>query len=85
MDAAENLPRLDDAFGAAIPHSEKLVPPRPINPGEAKQMHRQSKISVKPEPAPLRLQAPLAPRRSGFKRTFLINPLTTPVAVNPGG
>ena len=48
-------------------------------------MHRQSKIAVEPEPAPLRLQAPLAPRRSGFKRALLINPVTAPVAINPRG
>ena len=48
-------------------------------------MHRHSKIAVELEPAPLRLQAPLAPRRSGFKRAVLINPVAAPVAVNPCG
>jgi hypothetical protein len=58
MDAAENLPRLDDALRRAIEQRQKLVAAGPIDSGEPEDV--DGKPMIAPEVEPLRLgQKPL--------------------------
>ncbi len=58
VDAVEDLARLDDAPGSAVAKVVQGVAPRPVDAGEAEDLHRLAARGAAIEPGALRRDAP---------------------------
>src|SRR5215471_5504214 len=82
MNAREDLSSLGDAPGGSLFQRLERIAPRTIDPGEAKDLHRQSGAAMKIEPTGFgegAAAATLAARRDG---RFLIDPSAVAIAID---